>query len=85
MLLTDVKDYLSGRGRVSLDDLVMHFTVQPEAMRGLVETWISKGRVRRITDRLPCGTCGKCDSATTETYEWVGAILPPPTRPCSDA
>lgn len=81
MLLTDVKDYLSARGRVSLTDLSTHFTVAPDAMRGLVETWIAKGRVRRLSQDLPCGTCGKCESATSDVYEWVGALVAP-KAPC---
>ena len=82
MLLTDVKDYLAGRGQVSLSDLAMHFSMEPEAMRGVIDTWIAKGRARRVSDRLPCGTCGKCESATTDIYEWIGAAVRPPVRPC---
>jgi hypothetical protein len=73
MLLTDVKTYLTTRGRASLDDLATHFTMAPEAMRGLVETWIAKGCARRIGDGRPCGTCGKCEAARTESYEWIGS------------
>jgi hypothetical protein len=82
MLLTAVKDYLAGRGSASLDDLATHFTMDAEAMRGVLETWIAKGRVRRVSDRLPCGTCGKCESARTDIYEWVSAATRPPQRPC---
>jgi hypothetical protein len=82
MLLTEVKTYLSARGRASLDDLAVHFCTEPEAMRGLVETWVAKGRVRRVNEALPCGTCGKCDSATSDVYEWVGSAVRLPSRPC---
>jgi hypothetical protein len=82
MLLTDVKAFLAARGQVSLADLAMHFTMAPDAMRGIVETWIAKGRVRRVSDRLPCGSCGKCESATTDVYEWIGARAKMPPRPC---
>jgi hypothetical protein len=82
MLLTDVKEYLSARGQASLSDLAMHFTMDAEAMKGILDTWIAKGRCRRVSDRLPCGSCGKCESATTDLYEWVGAGSRPPVRPC---
>lgn len=82
MLLTDVKAYLAQRGRASLDDLATHFTMDAEAMRGLMETWIAKGRARRVSDQLPCGSCGKCESATTEIFEWVGSARGLPQRPC---
>jgi hypothetical protein len=73
MLLIDVKTHLAERKRASLDELARHFDVAPEAMKGMVETWIAKGHVRKLSDRLPCGTCGKCDSAQVDIYEWVGA------------
>ncbi|MCB2106170.1 MAG: FeoC-like transcriptional regulator [Rhodobacteraceae bacterium] len=74
MLLTDIRDYLKTHKRASLDDIVRHFDVAPDAARGLVETWIAKGKVRCLSDRLPCGTCGKCDSATVDIYEWAGPV-----------
>lgn len=73
VLLIDIKTFLAERKRASLDDLARHFDVEPGALKGMVETWIAKGRVRRLSDRLPCGTCGKCDSAQVDIYEWVGA------------
>ncbi len=82
MLLTDVKTYLAARGQASLGDLAMHFTMDPQAMKGVLDTWIAKGRARRVSDRLPCGSCGKCESATTDIYEWVGGTSRPPARPC---
>jgi len=73
MLLVEVKVYLSTRGLVSLDDLAAHFTVEPDAMRGIVEIWVAKGRARRVNQTLPCGTCGKCKTPTVDIYEWIGA------------
>ncbi len=73
MILTDVKSYLATRGRASLDDLSTHFAMDADAMRGLLATWVAKGRARRIDEAAPCGTCGKCESATTEVYEWLDA------------
>jgi hypothetical protein len=82
VLLTDLKIYLANRGRASLDDLATHFTMAPDAMRGLVETWIAKGRARRVSDQLPCGSCGQCESAITEIYEWLDTARGLPQRPC---
>jgi hypothetical protein len=82
MLLTDVKSYLAACGQASLNDLAMHFTMDPQAMKGILDTWIAKGRARRVSDRLPCGSCGKCESSKTDIYEWVGASSRAPTRPC---
>ncbi|MDX2142117.1 MAG: FeoC-like transcriptional regulator [Rhodospirillaceae bacterium] len=70
--MTDLRDYLSNRKRASLSDLAVHFDTPPEALTGMLAVWMAKGRVRRLRDHLPCGTCGKCESATTDIYEWVG-------------
>ncbi|MBM3514041.1 MAG: sugar metabolism transcriptional regulator [Alphaproteobacteria bacterium] len=72
MILTELKTYLSGRRRASLDDIARHFAVAPDAARGMLETWIAKGRVRVLNQHLPCGTCGKCESAVSDIYEWIG-------------
>ena len=82
MLLTDVKSYLAMRGQASLDDLASHFSMAPAAMKGVLDTWIAKGRCRRVSDRLPCGSCGKCESAKTDIYEWVGTRERVAARPC---
>lgn len=81
MLLTDLRDFLSARKRASLGDLAQHFDMEVPAMEGLLATWKAKGRVRRLKDYLPCGTCGKCESAQLDIYEWVGVTgCPDPGR-----
>lgn len=72
MILTDLKRYLSDRRRASIDEIATHFHVSEDAARGMIETWMAKGRVRQLNQHLPCGTCGKCESATSDVYEWIG-------------
>lgn len=72
MILTQLKQYLSARRRASIEDIAAKFDLSPDAARGLMATWIAKGRVRQLNQHLPCGTCGKCESATSDVYEWVG-------------
>jgi len=72
MLLTDLREYLTGRKRASVTDLASYFGMDHTAVEGLLALWMSKGRVRKLNDALPCGTCGKCESATTDVYEWIG-------------
>jgi hypothetical protein len=72
MLMTELRDYLSERKRASLSDISLRFDIPPDALVGMLSVWMAKGRVRRLRDRLPCGTCGKCESATTDIYEWIG-------------
>jgi hypothetical protein len=72
MILTELRDYLSTRKRASVTEMADRFGMEPLALEGLLATWVAKGRVRRLKDQLPCGTCGKCESAVSDIYEWVG-------------
>ncbi len=71
MILIELKHYLSEKKRVSLNELAYHFDTTPEAIRGMLEHWIRKGKIRRAE-----GACGKSgchchlDPATLEIYEW---------------
>ncbi len=73
MILSDLRHYLQERRRVTLNDLVLHFNVDANALRGMLRKWISKGKVRQSPiGGSACGTsCCKCDPLLTEIYEWV--------------
>lgn len=72
MILSDLRSYLQDRRRVTLNDLVVHFQIDADALRGMLAKWISKGKVRQSPAASACGTsCCKCDPALTEIYEWI--------------
>ncbi|WP_275100019.1 FeoC-like transcriptional regulator [Sedimenticola hydrogenitrophicus] len=76
-MLSRIKHYLHNRGPVCLSDIALHLGSTPDAARGMLETWMRKGRVTRRTIESGCGTsCGKCRPDDTELYEWVdgGAV-----------
>ena len=70
MILSDIKRFLGERGQASLAELSQHFGSDPEAMRGMLEFWIARGRVIR---HLPsCGSgCTQCAPEVIEVYTWV--------------
>ncbi len=73
MILSDIRRYLEQRQQVCLSDIALHFGASPDATRGMLETWIRKGKVRRLLSQAACGSgCGKCTPAQMELYEWVG-------------
>ncbi len=73
MILSELRDYLKQQRRLSLLEMVHHFDVDADALRGMLQKWVNKGRVKRIDTGGACGTrCCKCDPAMTELYEWVG-------------
>ncbi len=74
MILSEIKSYLMQRREASLADIALHFESDPNAVRGMLETWISKGKVARRPSTSACGdSCCQCDPATTEIYQWLGA------------
>ena len=81
MILSEIKQYLSQRGSASLSDIALHFDTNPDALRGMLQKWINKGKVRRQSANALCGSsCSKCDPATTEIYEWVDPLQTTPAE-----
>ena len=71
MILNDIRRYLEQRGQASLGDIARHLDADPEAVRGMLEHWMRKGRVRRHLAGTACGGCSQCEGATLEIYEWL--------------
>jgi hypothetical protein len=72
MILSDLRIYMRENRTVALIDLVNHFGMEADAIRGMLGKWISKGKVRKLSVDSACGTsCCKCDPTLTELYEWV--------------
>jgi putative ferrous iron transport protein C len=77
VILSDIKRYLQERGQASLQDIALHFDAEPEAVRGMLEQWVRKGRVERMMLTDNCGSsCSKCNPSGVEYYLWVD-----PNRP----
>ena len=72
MILSELRTYLKQKKRVTLNELVIHFNMDADALRGMLGKWISKGKVRQLPVGSGCGTsCCKCDPTLTEFYEWI--------------
>ncbi len=71
MILTEIKKYLIDNRLASLTDLSVRFDVDPDAMRGMLDQWIKKGRLKKLPMGTKCSNCcGDCDSEKLEIYEW---------------
>lgn len=70
-ILTEVRDYLHQRQHASIDDLALHFDSTPDAIRGMLDLWIARGKIRRC----PAAACNSCSSSCPakpgDSYEWV--------------
>jgi hypothetical protein len=83
MILSDIRQYLQQRGQATLADMALHFDADPEALRGMLEVWIRKGKVHKRMTSAACGdSCTLCDPATMELYIWSNnAPQPVPITP----
>lgn len=72
MILAEIRDYLRAHHRAALIDMAHRFDIEPDALRGMLDKWVSKGRVEKLPQGDACGGCCKCDSAAIEVYEWKG-------------
>jgi predicted ArsR family transcriptional regulator len=72
VILADLKSYLIQHRRVELGDLANRFDVAPDALRGMLDRWVEKGRLRRRVDASRCGGCCGCTASQPEIYEWRG-------------
>ncbi len=73
MILTEVKKYLMAQKMATLQDMAFHFKMEPETIRPMLDKWCRKGKVRHHDSNIGCGKgCCQCDSATIESYEWLG-------------
>ena len=74
MILTDLGRYLAAHRLVALRDLAYRFDSDPESLRAMLAVLERKGRVRRVESPAACASsCGKCDPASMETYQWLGS------------
>lgn len=74
MILATLRHYLQERGEASLQEIALYLESDPDAVRGMLELWLRKGRVaRRKLDGACGGSCCKCPAEVTELYSWKGA------------
>lgn len=71
MILRDIKEYLSQQQTASLAELSLHFNVNPDAMRGMLDHWIRKGKLSKLPHEKSCSSCCGCHSQKLEMYRWV--------------
>ena len=71
MILSEVRDYLKQRGQCTLSDVALHFDSNADAVRGMLDIWVKKGKIEKRSATASCGTsCQSCDPAATEIYIW---------------
>ena len=70
MILQDIKDYLKSRQQASLGDIALHFDVEPDALRGMLDFWVSKGKITVHRNDIDCGGCACSQKSESDVYAW---------------
>lgn len=71
MILSDLRDYLQTHKRAALMDMAHRFDTDPDAIRGMLDKWVAKGRIEKLPMGSSCSSgCSKCDPLSTEIYQW---------------
>ncbi|WP_373540908.1 FeoC-like transcriptional regulator [Chamaesiphon sp.] len=73
MILQQLQAYLRTIPSASLEELARHFKIDADALRGMLDPLIRKGRVRKLSGKK-CGGCQSCAPESLELYEWVMPI-----------
>lgn len=70
MILQHLQHYLRTHTKPSLGELANHFQIDADALRGMLNPLIRKGRVRKLTGKQ-CSSCHSCAPESLEFYEWI--------------
>jgi hypothetical protein len=72
-MILELQNYLAQKQKVSIAELETHFRSHPDALRGMLNKLVHKGRVKPVkSESTKCGGCTHCDTKAFEFYEWVG-------------
>jgi hypothetical protein len=71
-----VKLLEESQGAISIQSLAQELEVTPERVESMMDYWIRKGRIRKSTDLIDCGSCGELESCPfildmPKTYELI--------------
>ena len=71
MILSELQQFISQNKRSSIADLKIHFRMDGDALRGMLNRLIRKGRISKMEEAKKCGGCHSCGDDATEIYVWV--------------
>jgi len=52
-------------------DIAHHFDTEPEVVRGMLDHWVRKGKVRHIQGVACNKGCCRTDPVNLEIYQWI--------------
>lgn len=71
MILQEIKNYVRKREQVSLNDIALHFDLDADTVRGMLDFWVRKGRIKRLKQTSDCGGACSCSAKEArDIYRW---------------
>ncbi len=70
MILNDVKNYVKSQRQVSLHEIALHFDMEAEALQGMLDFLVSKGRISQNASPACPGGCSCSMSESNDVYSW---------------
>lgn len=83
MILADLQRYVRAQERASMQELSDRLGADAEALRGMLDLLIAKGRIRRVGSPAVCGGCALCPPALLEVYAWAEGTPREPAAPAA--
>jgi len=83
MILRQIRSYLQTRKQASLNEMAIHFDVEPEALKGMLEFWVQKGIIRHTPASAVCTSgcsCSQPDRNDLYSYRQQFASIPVHSR-----
>lgn len=71
MILKELQNFIFNRRRVCLAEMELHFHMDGDAIRQMLNKLIKKGRIYKVPTPEKCHGCTCCYPDTIEFYEWV--------------
>ena len=72
MILSEIQNSIKQQGKTSIAELEAKFKMDANAIRGILNKLIRKGRIKKMGEGQKCGGCKSCAPEAIEFYEWVG-------------
>ena len=73
MILSELQTYITEQHRVSLAQMELRFGIDANALRGMLNYLIHKGRIYKLPAPYRCHGCTVCSTESLEFYEWVAS------------
>jgi DeoR/GlpR family transcriptional regulator of sugar metabolism len=73
-MLTEIRDYIKQRERVSVEDIALHFDITPELAAQQIRHWEAKGKVILLQTSHRCSGCKGCQGQSTQIYAWKESL-----------